>query len=226
MEFYTNDVIINDFKNYIHYLLTHKNQYTGLSMAEDPIVAILETGNELSGPDFGDKYVPNSWTQEIASYLKSLCPEKLVMDGTYGINKTHLALDMVDIFTDHFYPPNSTLLEGDIQAVGAADRVYQVGEYDWTGKNGGDSLHEFYSVIEAQQSKTDPVVSGDLFWSLFMHNVPDCEQYVNHSDGFTLHYADPDNSARDKRRIEKVRRHFFKLQGKDVGLAEPPVACP
>ena len=164
MQFYTNKTIIEDFKNYIHYLLTHKNQYTGLTMAEDPTVAIIETGNELSGPDFGDKYVPNSWTQEIASFVKSLGPHKLIMDGTYGINKTHFALDIIDIFSDHFYPLNDTQLKQDIAAVKTTNRAYVAGEYDWTGLNGGDSLKDFFSIIEAEQTKAKPGVSGDLFW--------------------------------------------------------------
>lgn len=59
-----------------------------------------------------------------------------------------------------------------------------------------------------------------------MHNVPNCQQYVNHTDGFTLHYADPVNNQNNVTRIEEIRQHMFKLQGKNVGLAQPPVPCP
>lgn len=67
MEFYTNATIIQDFKNYIRHLITHKNPYTGLTYAEDPTVAMYETGNELGGPTFGDMDVPNAWTEEISA---------------------------------------------------------------------------------------------------------------------------------------------------------------
>ena len=66
MEFYTNATIIQGFKDYVKHLITHVNKYTGLSYANDPTIAMYETGNELGGPIFGDMNVPNSWTQEIA----------------------------------------------------------------------------------------------------------------------------------------------------------------
>lgn len=164
LKFYTDKTIVGDFKNYIKYLLTHKNQYTGLSMAEDPTVAIVETGNELGGPNFGDEYVPNEWTQEITSFVKSLGPEKLVMDGTYGINATHFEVTNVDLYSDHFYPLNITKLKSDISAVKGANRAYVAGEYDWTGLNGGDQLTDFFSAIEQEFNSYKPGISGDLFW--------------------------------------------------------------
>jgi mannan endo-1,4-beta-mannosidase len=65
-QFYTNPVIVNDFKTYIKKLITHTNPYTGLTYAEDPTIYAFETGNELSGPIFRDMNVPNAWTTEIA----------------------------------------------------------------------------------------------------------------------------------------------------------------
>lgn len=125
---------------------------------------MYETGNELGGTTFGDMDVPNSWTQEIASFIKSLAPHKIVVDGTYGVNKTHFAVSAIDVFSDHFYPPLVSKLKDDISLVESANRVYLAGEYDWTGLKGGDSLSAFYSVIENQQTKPKPVVAGDLFW--------------------------------------------------------------
>lgn len=95
------------------------------------------------------------------------------------MNTTHFAVSEIDIFSDHFYPLNTTILESDIAVVETADRVYLAGEIDWTGLNGGqelqgDSLASFYDVILARQNTTTPVVAGSLFWSLFEHDVPDC----------------------------------------------------
>ncbi len=178
-QFYTNRTIINDFKDYIHHLMTHRNPYTGLTYAEDPTIFAYETGNELSGPHFGDKDVSVAWTQEIAQYIKKLGPKKLVVDGTYGINATHFSIPEIDIYSDHFYPLSNSKLEAGIAAVAAANRVYIAGEYDWTGLNGratpqGDTPASFYKIIEDHQKSEDPVVAGDLLWSLFMHNAPDC----------------------------------------------------
>lgn len=100
------------------------------------------------------------------------------------MNTTHFAVSEVDIFSDHFYPLNTTILESDITAVESANRVYLAGEIDWTGLNGGtmlrgSSLADFYEVILNRQNLTKPVVAGSLFWSLFGHNVPDCEVCVH-----------------------------------------------
>jgi mannan endo-1,4-beta-mannosidase len=180
MQFYTNASIINDFKSYIEHLLTHVNPYTGLNYAQDPTIIGYETGNELNGLNWGDKDVPVEWTREICQFIKQLGPQKLCIDGTYGVNTTHFAVSEVDIFSDHFYPLNIAILESDIAEVQSANRVYLAGEIDWTGLNGGTSLQgsslaDFYDAILSRQNMTEPVVAGSLFWSLFEHNVPDCE---------------------------------------------------
>jgi mannan endo-1,4-beta-mannosidase len=79
MEFYTNDAIINNFKDYVEYLLTHRNNYTNLTYAEDPTNFAYETGSELSGVNFGDMDVPNSWTEAIADFVKELATELMVL---------------------------------------------------------------------------------------------------------------------------------------------------
>jgi mannan endo-1,4-beta-mannosidase len=226
MQFYTNRTIINDFKNYIHHLLTHVNPYTGLTYAEDPTIFAYETGNELGGTVFGDEDVPVEWTDEICRYVKSLGPHKLCIDGTYGVNRTHLNIASVDIFDDHFYPLNLTKLQDDIALVGSANKVYLAGEYDWTGNQASaPSLQSFYDIIEARQNLSNPVVAGDLFWSLFGRDVPNCEVFVNHTDGFTLQYNNPLNTAHNDTQISTIRRHFFRMQGIEVSSYLPDVPC-
>ncbi|KAH8808112.1 glycoside hydrolase [Xylogone sp. PMI_703] len=231
MQFYTNSTVINIFKDYIRHLLTHRNPYTGLTYAEDPIIIGYETGNELGGVIFGDKDVPITWTREICQLIKRLGPKKLCIDGTYGINKTHFSIPEVDIFSNHFYPLNDTILSSDISEVQSANRVYLVGEIDWTGRNGkttpqGSSLSSFYDIILARQNTSHPVVAGSLFWSLFMHNVPDCYNYVNHTDGFTMQYGNPANPAYINEQISTTRQHFFVMKNIVVDSYLPSVACP
>ncbi|KAK1810214.1 hypothetical protein LTR12_015422 [Friedmanniomyces endolithicus] len=226
MQFYTNRTIINDFKNYINHLLTHVNPFTGLTYAEDPTIFAYETGNELGGPVFGDMDVPVSWTNEICSYIKQLGPHKLCIDGTYGVDKTHLNISTVDILSDHYYPLDLTKLQADIALVGSANKVYLAGEYDWTGNNPTTSLQSFYDIIEARQNTSSPVVAGDLFWSLFMHDVPNCEIYVNHTDGYTLQYGNSLNSVQNNTQIATIRQHFFRMQNERVSGYLPAVPCP
>ncbi|KAK3698463.1 hypothetical protein LTR37_016934 [Vermiconidia calcicola] len=226
-KFYTDRTIINHFKTYIKHLLTHVNPYTGLSYAEDPTIFAYTTGNELSGPLFGDQDVPVEWTDEICKYVKELGPHKLCIDGTYGVNETHLNIASVDAFDNHYYPLNLTKLRSDIERVGSANKVYIAGEYDWTGNiPSAPSLQSFFDVIEERQSMPEPVIAGDLFWSLFMHDVPDCNAFVNHSDGFTLQYGNPLNTAQNDTQISTIRQHFFRMQGLSVSEYLPAVPCP
>ncbi|ELR08699.1 hypothetical protein VC83_07421 [Pseudogymnoascus destructans] len=129
-ELFTNRQIINDFKNYIRIHMTHKNPYTGLTYAQDLTILAYETGNELYGNVWGDMNV-RAWVQEIAKYTKSLGPHKLVLDGTYGVNTTHLDIPEVDIYSDHFYPLDAKKLSAGIEKVRGAGKVYWSGEYAW-----------------------------------------------------------------------------------------------
>ena len=161
------------------------------------------------------------------SFLKSLAPKKLVMDGTYGINKTHFAVPELDIFSDHFYPTNNTQLKADIELVATAGKTFMAGEYDWTGDvTSASSLPSFFGIVEDRQRRQNPVAIGTQFWSLFMHNVPNCNQFVNHSDGFTMQYGNPSNTAKNNTQISLVRQHLFRMQGVEVDDYLPAVACP
>ncbi|KAI1357488.1 glycoside hydrolase superfamily [Xylaria arbuscula] len=223
-QFYTNTTIVSTFRDFIKTLLTHRNQYNNLTYAEDPAIFAIETGNELLGPIWGDMDCPASWVKDIAAYVKSLAPRKLVFDGTYGINKTHLSIEEVDVFSDHFYPPDNEKLQAGIDAVASVNKVYFAGEYDWVGASGGDSLESFFETLE-----NSPTVGGDAFWSLFGRNGLDCDTFVDHSDGFTLQYGNPNNTDYTNSRIQLIRKHFVAMsQGQVIGAEEPlpPVPCP
>ncbi len=109
-QFYTNATIVGSFKDYITKLLSHVNPHTGLSYAQDPTIFAYETGNEM-----GETDCPTAWIAEIGRHVKALAPNKLLVDGTYGINEDHLAIAEVDIFSDHFYPPILYKLQSDLK---------------------------------------------------------------------------------------------------------------
>jgi len=220
-QFFTNSTVISDFKQYITYLLTHRNQYTNLTYAEDPTIFAYETGNELGGPQFGDMNVPNSWTQQIASLIKQLAPNKLIVDGTYGINRDHFSIKEIDIFSDHYYPMDLGKMQKDISAVQSTNRVYHIGEYDWR-PGGSVSLASFFSAIETQMAKYPPVLAGDFFWSLFGHNVPDCKNFARQNDGLAIQYGNPSQTQT----IAQFRDHFYKVLNKTADGTVPAVPCP
>ncbi|KAF2151590.1 glycoside hydrolase family 5 protein [Myriangium duriaei CBS 260.36] len=228
LQFYTNETIICDFKNYIRKLLTHVNPYTKLSYAEDPTIFAYETGNELSGIVHADGNVPNEWTQDIARFIKSLAPSKLVIDGSLTFNASHLSIPEVDIYSNHFYPVDTSVIQSDIAATAAANKTYLIGEYDWrTAGSPDSSVAKMFSIVESHQKPASPqVVVGDLPWSFFGRNAPDCSTFVNHTDGYSFLYNDPNNTAAITESIVAVRQHLWRLRGKNVGTDLPQAPCP
>jgi mannan endo-1,4-beta-mannosidase len=113
---------------------------------------------------------PAAWVQDIARHVKKLAPKKLFVDGTYGVNTSHLTIDEVDIFSNHYYPISITKLKDDLEKVGRVNKPYFAGEYGWNVNGTGDgSLAEWFKALEAS-----PAAVGDTFWSLFGRNVPNC----------------------------------------------------
>lgn len=89
-----------------------------LTMGEDPTIMAFETGNEVGGSTEhvkaitapiltlcaqlggygGSNYPPTvEWTTAIATHIKSLAPNTLIIDGTYGVRKENLAITGIDI---------------------------------------------------------------------------------------------------------------------------------
>ncbi len=120
-KFYTDAKVVGLFKDYIRALLTHVNSYTNMTYAADPTIFAYETGNELTGPVWKDMDVPVEWIREISRFVKQLAPQKLVVDGTYGVNSSHLAIEEVDIYSNHHYPISLNVLKRDL-ALGEAPR--------------------------------------------------------------------------------------------------------
>ena len=103
--------------------------------------------------------------------------------------KADLALPNVDMYTAHYYPLNVNKLKEQANATQDANKVFVIGEYDWTNQHGGDALADFLQEIQQNAA-----ISGDLFWSLFGHD--DMGRYVQHNDGYTLHYPGDNTTMR------------------------------
>ncbi len=161
--FWIDPEIISDFKKTINYILNRRNSYTGTLYKDDKAILAWETGNEI--------YSPNSWTREIAAYIKSLDKNHLVWDGFYLGNKELQpeALDdpNIDIVSSHHYPaPNKGAAEmaADIRRFHqqiAGRKVYVVGEFGFLPLAGVENL--LATVINEG-------LSGAMIWSLRYHN--------------------------------------------------------
>ncbi len=203
-QFYTNAQVISDFEQYIDVLLNHVNSYTGIAYKNDPTIMAWETGNELLSP--------SSWTQTIANYIKNIDGNHLVMDGNYGINQSSLAISSVDIYSDHFYPPNISQMNADAAETQSANKAYVVGEYDWQTTS-GDSLSSFLSAITANSA-----VSGACFWDLWSH--ADDSGYRKGDGVYAMYY--PGDTTDHRNREQIIRSNAYAIRG----MAVPPDGIP
>lgn len=204
-QFYTNMMVIKDFETYIATLLNHVNIYTGIAYKDDPAIMAWETGNELGAS--------TSWTQTIATYIKTIDHHHLVVDGRTGVDPNATRLTNIDIVSDHYYPMNVALLVKDAQAAKHAGKVFYVGEFNWNDTNGGDSLHSFLSASESNME-----VAGDTFWELWSHD--DQHGYNSNEIQFTLHY--PGDSATMQARVQQLRMHAYKMRNLSAPKEDVP----
>jgi mannan endo-1,4-beta-mannosidase len=124
------------FKDYISHWLNHVNSITGVAYKDDPYLALIETGNEINA-------ATAEWTDDICSYIKSIAPNKLTVDGSgcswgpHTAQQAGLGLASVDILSQHYYPNSNmsefnTQLGTDISAASAHNQAFIIGEYPWT----------------------------------------------------------------------------------------------
>ncbi|GAA2893313.1 hypothetical protein GCM10020220_099170 [Nonomuraea rubra] len=90
-------------------------------------------------------------------------------------------MDIVDV---HYYPPTAERVGADAATVTGAGKVYIAGEYASTA-----ATKELLTPLAADRN-----VTGLLSWSLFGHH--DRGGFVQHDDGFTLHYPGDDERMR------------------------------
>lgn len=170
-KFFTNPAAIAAFHDFVVRRLNHSNAYTGRRTADEPAVLCWESGNEFSSP-------PAAWTATLAQLIKSIAPNHLVLDGSNGIVDESLASPAVDVYSQHFYPADASAMSAAAVKVAGASKVFINGEFGWD--DGGSSPAAFLDAFIAAPAAVT------AFWSLFPH--ADWSGFVNHSDGFTVHY--------------------------------------
>lgn len=198
--FFTDPLVRVAFKEYISAVLTHVNPYTGKRYVDDPTVMAWELGNELNG-------MTPEWINDISSYISTLAPRQLVAAGAQsGTDTGVLASPNVDIVDAHYYPPSATKIATDAAAAKAAGKAYIAGEY-----GSGQASDPLLDAVAANQD-----VDGALFWSLFPH--ADHYGYVQHADGFTVHY--PGDTPAMRTAVSAITR-FAEVMGTCTGCVTP-----
>jgi mannan endo-1,4-beta-mannosidase len=97
--FWIDPVIRQDFKDFIQFVVNRVNTYTNVPYKNDKAILAWQLGNELRSTD--------SWTSEMAAYIKSLDSNHLVGDGGYvraqGIRTNALDDPNIDFIDPHIY---------------------------------------------------------------------------------------------------------------------------
>jgi mannan endo-1,4-beta-mannosidase len=133
--FYGNEKAKQLFINYVYYLLTRKNNYTGKYYYEDPAIMAWELANEPR-PGRDRKWLPEyyTWIESTAQFIHNIDHNHLVTTGNEGlagsledstIYLTAHKIKYIDYLTMHVWPKNW----------GWFDAKNIAGTYDRTEKN-------------------------------------------------------------------------------------------
>ncbi|WP_434585630.1 glycoside hydrolase 5 family protein [Klebsiella sp. R390] len=83
-DFYRDPRLITAYKQYVKFLLTHVNRYTGIPYQQEPTIMTFQLANEpraASDPS-GDLLV--NWAREMSDYVRQLAPRHLISLGSEG----------------------------------------------------------------------------------------------------------------------------------------------
>ena len=213
-EFWTDSLLIADFKKTVAFLVTRVNSYTGIPYREDRAILGWETGNELEAPF--------SWTREIAAFIKSLDSNHLVIEGTHSKEISDAALEdsNIDVLSTHHYSPRDETIARILAARERSKgrKPYFVGEFGFI------PTADMRCILDTVISSG---VSGIMVWSLRTHN---------RDGGFYFHgvvYRWPGfssgNSWDETAVVRLFREKAFQIMNRDpdpLTAPQPPVVLP
>ncbi|MBS0010729.1 MAG: cellulase family glycosylhydrolase [Bacteroidales bacterium] len=114
-QFHNCDECINQYHDYIRFILGRTNKYTGLKYTEDPVIMTWEIANEPRA--FSRENLPafKDMIASTASLIKELDNKHLVTTGTEGLHGCEYSMDAfreihadpnIDYLTMHIWPKN------------------------------------------------------------------------------------------------------------------------
>ena len=156
-EFSTDSLLIADFKKTVEHLVNRINTYTGVPFKNDKAILGWETGNELEPTTY-------KWTRTIASYIKSLDKNHLVLEGTHGnsVSGEALADTNIDVVSAHYYVPAYRMISSMLRARAKArgKKPFFIGEFGFM------PLDSIRSVLDSVIANG---ISGIMIWDMRQH---------------------------------------------------------
>ena len=201
-EFWTDQNVREDFKQYIYEWLTHVNRYTNEEIRESKELFVIELGNELGNyrPDATSTSIPpEEWIRDISSFIKMLDDKHFVLSGTDESLGSEISndfsIDSLDMFSAHFYWDDYTRIDFGANNAYEKGKPYIIGEVSpW--------LDETFITNILGRDK----VNGMIFWNVYPHKNGVGSEKVEHNDGYTLYY--PEN----KQELLKWSNYFRRAQ--------------
>jgi mannan endo-1,4-beta-mannosidase len=200
-QFWSDNGVRTDFKNFIKEWLNHVNKYTKVAIKNDTSLCMIELGNELGNirPDAGSTTIPTEdWIRDISSFIKKIDTNHLVLNGSDEClgQSNDFNISSLDVYSAHFYWFDMGRLDYGANSSAAINKPYIVGEYSSKWNN------DWFSQIENRKN-----ISGSVFWSMYPHTGGyKSGNRIPHEDGFTLHYPE------DTSQLINIANHFRRMQ--------------
>ncbi len=225
-DFWTDSLLIDDFKKTIKFILNRTNTVTGVKYKDDKSILCWETGNELQSP--------YEWTYEIASFIKAIDTNHLLMDGYFAIDgnlvmEESVEDSVIDILSSHHYATNPDSIIKHIQENMdsiKSRKPYVIGEFGFLGTPGLERVIDF--IIDNE-------IVGGLIWSLRYHREKG--GYYWHSeplgDGIYKAFHWPGYKTgieyNEEQLMKMYREKAFEIRGlttPDLDIPDTPVLLP
>lgn len=211
-EFWTDPQLITDFKKTVEFVVNRRNSFTGVLYKEDKALLGWETGNEL--------VCPYSWTSEIASYIKSLDKNHIVIEGTHAQTLSEQALNdpNIDVLSTHHYTKVEESIKNILKnkEISRNKKPYYVGEFGLTAPE------NIKAIVDTAISNH---LSGIMIWSLRFHNR-DGGFYLHRENNGSGPFRFPGFPSGDlyneKEIIDFMRSRAFEVDGTNI----PPLKIP
>lgn len=114
-QFHSCDPCKIQFKEFVTFIISRTNRYTGKPYIQDPAIMTWEIGNEPRAFSLQNLPALKAWISDVAAHIKQLDPNHLVTTGTEGQHGCEKSMEYfeqihadanIDYLTMHIWPKN------------------------------------------------------------------------------------------------------------------------
>lgn len=235
--FWTDESVKADYRHFLDFILNRKNTVNGILYKNDPAILCWELGNEF-GSYAGDRkldyavWTPiiNSWSLEMAAYIKQVDPNHLIMEAGGGNRTAFINDPNIDIISDHLYEYWNRMggQPWDLSPIALASREQCKGKkplmIDEFGLGSTGNLRRLMQTIKEND------IAGGLLWSIrgrrrdggwYYHNEGGTPVNSYHVPGFAVGFV-----YEETRMLDLLRREAYAIRGMDVPAVKKPSPAP